>query len=230
MSEVCKICNGTTWIFYRNEQGYEMAKPCECREKVISLTLLAASGISEDDSKKGFEGFNTFNEPALITAKNTAITYYQNFNDIEQNRVNSILLTGSSGRGKTTLGLAIANRLIDDGIGVRYMPYRDVVTSLKQQLGHDNKQLYDNQMYKLKNARVLFIDDLLKGKVNETDINIMYEVINYRYLQRKPVIVSTEKTIEQLLEFDEAIGSRLIEMSKGYIVIFDNSVPNYRLR
>ena len=85
-------------------------------------------------------------------------------------------------------------------------------------------------MYRLKNARVLFIDDLLKGKVTDSDINIMYEIINYRYLQRKAVIISTEKTIEQLLEFDEAVGSRLIEMSKGYIITFDNSVPNYRLR
>lgn len=226
----CELCNGTTWIFYTNEAGYEMAKPCECREKVIALNRLAASGISEEDSKKGFDGFNTFNEPALVMAKETAIRYFQNFKNIENERINSIILCGSSGRGKTTLGLAVANNLINSGVGVRYMPYRDVVTSLKQQLGSDSKYTYQEHIYKLKNARVLFIDDLLKGKVNETDINIMYEVINYRYLQRKPLIVSTEKTVNGLLEFDEAIGSRLIEMSKGYIITFDNSVPNYRLR
>jgi DNA replication protein DnaC len=85
-------------------------------------------------------------------------------------------------------------------------------------------------MHSLKNARVLFIDDLLKGKVNESDINIMYEIINFRYLQRTPIIISTEKSIEELLAFDEAIASRLIEMSKGNIITFDDSVPNYRLR
>lgn len=230
MGEVCEICKGSTWIFYVGEDGLEYAKPCECREQIISRNLLAASGISEEDAKKGFKGFNTFDEPALVNAKSISIAYYQNFKEIEQNRVNSIMLCGNSGRGKTTLGLAVANNLINIGVGVRYMPYRDVVTSLKQQLGHENKNLYNDQMYKLKNARVLFIDDLLKGKVNETDINIMYEIINYRYLQRKPVIISTEKTTEQLLEFDEAIGSRLIEMSKGYVVLFDHTTPNYRLR
>lgn len=226
----CEKCKDTTFILFKDENGYEMAKPCECREKVISKKLLIASGISEDDSKKGFGGFNTFNEPALVNAKNTATLYYQNFKNIEDDRINSIMLCGASGRGKTTLGLAIANNLINTGVGVRYMPYRDVVTSLKQQLGSDAKYYYNEQMHRLKSARVLFIDDLLKGKITESDINIMYEIINYRYLQRKPVIISTEKTIEQLLEFDEAIGSRLIEMSKGYIITFDKSVPNYRLR
>lgn len=226
----CQICNNTTWIFYKDENGNEFVKPCECRERVIAQKRLFASGISEEDSKKGFGGFNTFNEPALELAKSTATLYYQNFATIEGERINSCMLCGSSGRGKTTLGLAIANNLIKSGVGVRYMPYRDEVTALKQHLGNADKTLYQDTMYRLKNARVLFIDDLLKGKVNETDINIMYEIINHRYLQRLPVIISTEKTIEQLLEFDEAIGSRLIEMSKGYIITFDSSVPNYRLR
>lgn len=228
--EKCELCGGTTWIFSKNEQGYDVATPCKCRERVISKRLLASSGISEEDSKKGFKGFNTFNEQPLINAKNTAISYVQNFSNIENERINSIMFCGSSGRGKTTLGLAVANNLISSSVGVRYMPYRDEVTTLKQQLGDSNKYLYEDHIYKLKNARVLFIDDLLKGKVNESDINIMYEIINYRYLQHKPVIISTEKTMEQLLEFDEAIGGRLIEMSKGYIIVFDKSTPNYRLR
>lgn len=225
----CEKCGGSTWIFYKNEQGYEMAKPCECRERMIYLKLLASSGISEEDSEKGFNGFETFNEPALITAKETAISYYRNFQSIENNRINSVMLCGASGRGKTTLGLAISNNLIKSRVSVKYTPYREAMTFLKQQLVND-KFMYNEQIHKLKTARVLFIDDLLKGKVNETDINILYEIINYRYLQKKPVIVSTEKTIEGLLEFDEAIGSRLIEMSKGYIITFDQSIPNYRLR
>lgn len=227
---MCELCGGSTWIIYRDEQGRDVGKPCKCREKVIYSLLLKASGISEEDSKKGFGGFNTFNEPALINAKNTATLYYQNFKNMEEKRVNSIMLCGSSGRGKTTLGLAITNNLISAGVGVRYMPYREEMTKLKQELVDGNKYFYEEHMFKLKNARVLFIDDLLKGKVTETDINILYEIINSRYLQRKAIIISTEKTIEELLAFDEAIASRLIEMSKGYIITFDSSIPNYRLR
>ena len=73
------------------------------------------------------------------------------------------------------------------------------------------------------------VDDLLKGKYTESDINIMCELINYRYLKRLPVIISTEKTQRQLLDVDEALGSRIIEMCKGFIVEFNES-GNYRLR
>lgn len=225
----CEICNGTTWVFVKDEDGYERATPCKCRERIISQKLLISSGISEAGSKKGFNDFKTFNEPALVNAKNTAISYIQNFEKIESERINSIMLCGSSGRGKTSLGLAVSNNLINSGVGVRYMPYREVVTTLKQQISGDSYS-YNENMYKLKNARVLFIDDLLKGKITDSDVNIMYEIINHRYLQRKPIIVSTEKTIGQLLEFDEAIGGRLLEMSKSYVITFDSSVPNYRLR
>lgn len=230
MDEKCELCGGTTWIFYTDDRGYEFAKPCKCRQRVISNNLLSASGISYADSKKGFNSFETFNEKDLVEAKATAVNYFKEFKDLEDKRNNSILICGSSGRGKTTLGLAITNNLINSNIQVRYMPYRDVITSLKQHITAEGKEIYNDTMFRLQNARVLFIDDLLKGKVTESDINIMFEIINYRYLQKKPVIVSTEKTIEELLEFDEAIGSRLIEMSKGHIITFGDNVPNYRLR
>ena len=108
------------------------------------------------------------------------------------------------------------------------MPYRDEITRLKQEV--TDEYAYNAHIGRLKNARVLFIDDMLKGRVTESDTNILYEVINHRYLAKLPLIISTEKTTQELLEYDEAIGSRLLEMSKGYIVEFDKSTPNYRLR
>ena len=74
------------------------------------------------------------------------------------------------------------------------------------------------------------LDDLYKGKVNETDVNIIFELINYRYLNHLTIIVSTEFTVEKLLSFDEAIGSRIYEMSKDYIVEIEGTENNYRLR
>ena len=85
------------------------------------------------------------------------------------------------------------------------------------------------EINRMKNVSVLFIDDLFKGKITKSDINIMYELINHRYLKRLPMIVSTEKYPKDLLSVDEALGSRIIEMSKGYVVEFKES-GNYRLR
>ena len=109
------------------------------------------------------------------------------------------------------------------------MPYRDAITKLKQSVS-ENKEYYQELINKYKKAEILLIDDLFKGKVNETDINIMFEIINHRYINKLPLIVSTEYLIEEMLSFDEAIGSRIYEMAKGFIVEIRGKENNYRLR
>jgi DNA replication protein DnaC len=224
----CNLCKDTEFILTRNPRGADYAKPCVCTEQKRALRLMANSGIRPEDTKRGFEDFNTFSENGLVNAKQIAARYCKHFTEIKDSRHNSLLLCGASGRGKTTLGMAVANNLIRDCVGVRYMPYRDEVTKLKQII--TDEYAYNEQMHRLKTAKLLFIDDMLKGKTTDSDINIMYEIINYRYLERLPMIISTEKLPNELLDFDEAIGSRVMEMCKGYVVTFDSSIPNYRMR
>ena len=70
---------------------------------------------------------------------------------------------------------------------------------------------------------------LFKGSISKSDINIMFELINHRYFNKLPVIVSTELSIENLVNIDEALGSRLIEMSKDFLVGIRNKKLNYRI-
>ena len=224
----CAECKDVEYIIYEKD-GHEYAKPCKCKEWKAAKRRMLKSGISEEDLTKGFNDFLTLNERGLEVAKQKAINYYSDFEKIKDGRINSILLCGASGRGKTTLGLAIANNLMrKNKTSVLYMPYREEITSLKQ-LIIDEAQ-YNAKMERLKNASVLFIDDLLKGRVTDSDLNIIYEIINHRYLAKLPMIISTEKTLDELMEFDEAIGGRIIEMCKIYIVTFGKDIPNYRLR
>lgn len=58
----------------------------------------------------------------------------------------------------------------------------------------------------------------------------MFEIINYRYLNSKAIIVSSELTQDRLLDFDEAIGSRIIEMCKSRIGEAIGIENNYRLK
>ena len=84
---------------------------------------------------------------------------------------------------------------------------------------------------KYQTCEVLLIDDLFKGRVNESDVNIIFEIINYRYLNYLPIIVSSEFTIEKLLTFDEGVGSRIYEICKDYVVEIKKDMRNnYRLK
>jgi len=138
------------------------------------------------------------------------------------------MFCGQVGSGKTHLSIALALNFIKKGINVVYMPYRDVVTRIKQNML--DKEYYKKQLSKFQLADILLIDDLFKGKVNETDINIMFEVVNYRYLNYLPLIVSSEFTLDKMLNFDEGVGSRIYEMCKGHIVQIEGKENNYRLK
>ena len=107
------------------------------------------------------------------------------------------------------------------------MPYRSSITNLKQSILDEEN--YQREINIYKNAQVLMIDDLFKGRLTESDINIIYEILDYRYFKSLPVIVTTEKSISDLLEIDEAIGSRLYEMSKNYLTEMVGDKLNYRI-
>lgn len=223
----CEKCKDTGWIESVDEQGYEYMRHCECWTIRQAKELMARSGISREFQTKGFKTFDTKNNPQLVTAKNKAIKYYQSFKDIESTRFNSIMFCGQVGSGKTHLGTAICSNLMSQSVPVIYMAYRNAVTKIKQNIVDEAQ--YNSEIKRYSESRVLYIDDLLKGRLTETDINIMYEIVNHRYMNNLPIIVSTEKTPEQLLDFDEAIGSRMIEMCRGNIIKLQGKELNYRL-
>ncbi|RDY28429.1 DNA replication protein [Romboutsia weinsteinii] len=218
----CSKCRDMTYII---DDG--MAIPCECRAVREAEDILKHSGISEEFRNKTFDNFNYTYDTHTINAYRVATKYVKDFDSIESSSNNSIMFMGQVGSGKTHLSLAICNELMDRGVGVLYMGYRDVIVRVKQNIM--DQVYYHKIMNRYKNARVLLIDDLFKGSVSSSDVNIMFELVNHRYFNNLPVIVSSEKGFEELIEIDEAIGSRLIEMSKGYGVEIKGKRLNYRI-
>lgn len=223
----CEQCKDTGYIITPKEHSQPIMTPCSCMEEGKIKRLWRNSGINTDNLDKSFSNFEGWSTKAK-EIKSKAAEYYKAFNTIRADRRNSILLCGNPGSGKTHIALALANNFLKKNVRVVYMPYRDIVTSLKQNM--IDEEYYKKTLSKYQTCEVLLLDDLYKGKVNETDINIMFELINYRYLNHLPLIVSTEFTVERLLSFDEAIGSRIYEMSKDFIVEIEGTENNYRLR
>lgn len=220
----CQKCKDTGFIY---DTSTNSASICECQEKEEYQRILERCGISEEFRKIGFKEFETYTEYQK-NAKSLAIDYTKNFLEIEKQKNNSIAFLGNCGSGKTHLSIAIANNLMAKNIAVLYMPYREIITKIKQIITDELE--YNRLMGKYKKARVLLIDDFAKGKITESDINIMFEIINYRYLNNKPIIISSELTQERLLDFDEAVGSRIIEMCKNRTIQAIGIENNYRLR
>ena len=224
----CDKCRDTGWILVPRENYAPFAVPCECTEQEKLARQWRAAGINPEVSKETFSNFEVWNESSS-KLKEVATAYYKHFNDISRDRKNSILLCGQVGSGKSHCSIALGLNFMKKNIKVVYMPYRDVITKIKQNML--DEEYYKKSISKYQTCEVLLMDDLFKGKLTESDINIIFEILNYRYLNRLPIIVSSEFLVEELLSFDEAIGSRIYEMCKDYIVeIAKDKGNNYRLR
>lgn len=218
----CEKCKDTGWVVNGNN-----FTRCGCFEIKEAELIFENSGIK--DKSFTFTNFQEWNE-ASKKMKDAAVQYYQAFSKIMSERQNSLAFLGQVGSGKTHLTVALGlNILKTKKLPVVYFSYRDTITNIKQNM--TDEEYYRKQIDKFQNAKVLLIDDMLKGKTTESDKNIMFEIINYRYINRLPIIISSEYGIEDLLNFDEAIGSRIYEMCKDYLIEIDKTINNnFRLR
>lgn len=148
-----------------------------------------------------------------------------------------LLLCGQSGSGKTHLATAVCRQRLLQGDEVRYMPWRDKIGEIKSMSLDVPRRLELIQGYK--QAQVLYIDDLYKtGRTadgsampSQADLNLAFELINHRYINRLVTIVSTERSPQELVSLDEATGSRIIEMAGEHVyAIAPDMKKNYRLR
>ncbi|MDA1477511.1 ATP-binding protein [Bacillus changyiensis] len=209
------------------------SKQCECVRQKKTARLMAASGITEEFEKLVFGNFKTEGKPDMIKeAYDCAIEYFKDFENIRGKRSNSIALLGQPGSGKTHLLTAIMNNLIKKkSIHCLYFPYVEGMGALKT----DFDQL-ETKLDTMRKVAVLFIDDLFKPakgqpRATEWQIEQIQSVVNYRYLNHLPLLISSELTTDELLDIDEALGSRIHQMCRDYTVIIkgDRMKLNHRL-
>lgn len=192
-------------------------------------------GVDPAEVKKLNE-YTPYNE-LTKTAKNKAINYIKNFDSIKLKNENGFGMFGQPGAGKSHIIIAVGAALLNTGIQVVYMPYLEAIRQLKANANDD--EYYLNLLCRYQKAKVLIIDDLFKDKVKkgqlvgqltETDIKHIYPILNYRYINKMPTLISSECTPEMLVELDEAIAGRILERCGDNIVIFEGTEYDYRFK
>lgn len=206
--------------------GYEVMTPCECMEHRKTLQMIAKSGLKDVINKLTFDSFNAIAD-WQIRIKTMAIDYV---NDHEHKW---FYIGGQVGCGKTHICTAIVSELFKQGKAGRYMLWRDEAVKLKANV--NDSAVYQKLINPLKTVDVLYIDDFFKtekGKPpTQADINVAFEILNYRYNSENLItIISSERTIEDLIDIDEAVGSRIYERTRTCnIIINADRRKNYRL-
>lgn len=228
----CDTCRNKGQVMYITEENgvpLEWSRPCKCMTARSAIRRMKRSGLGNVIKEKTFERYNA-TEPWQQALKAAAMAY-------AKEPAGWFFLGGQPGSGKSHLGAAICRHFLLAGMAVVYMSWLDDAAQLK---GSKSDGSYTDLVGKYKTAEVLYIDDLFKTEERDgvkqpptgADVRLAFEIVNYRY--NNPgllTIVSSEYYAGQLLDIDEAVGSRIIEMAGGNSFnIAKERSRNYRLK
>ncbi len=228
----CKICKNKGTLAKLAEYNGHCSMcfaDCDCVETRNSIMRMKRSGLKDIIKDYTFDKFLA-TEDWQKAIKSAAMEYAKNPNGW-------FALCGQSGAGKTHLCTAICREFLLSGKRVRYMLWRDDIIKIKGAV--TDSEEYGKLIDQFKTADVLYIDDLFKtGKDKDNnvqkptgaDINVAFEIINYRYNNPSLLtIISSELTEDELLDIDEAIGGRIYERAKTFTIGKDRK-RNYRIK
>lgn len=225
----CPKCKDEEGYITRNITGYEVWRDCACKAIRQVERLIKSSEIPAEFREKTFATFDLDQVSGIVReACTVAREYVQDFDRIRESRQNSMALVGRPGCGKTHLLMAVANALLQRGIETLYFPWVEGFNEIKS-----NLEALDERIRRLQQVKVLYIDDVFKGRIEPTPFQLeqLFAIVNERYLQNLPVLISSERDFDQMCNMDEAVGSRLWEMTKRYTVtLVGDKNLNYRLR
>lgn len=179
----------------RKEAEAEAERNREMREKIDRL--LSNSGIKKRFRQRTFENFKTDTAERKKCYK-TAKDYADNFAKYRDSG-SGLYIEGTNGTGKTHLAAAIALQLIGEGIPVICKTSSDLLIDIKR--AYDNNGLEEWQIMDVyRKADLLIVDDLGKEQCSDWAMTMLYNILNDRYEDMKPVIVTTNYNAEGLAE------------------------------
>lgn len=119
----------------------------------------------------------------------------------------NLLFFGNSGTGKTFLSNCIAKELLDKGYLVVYRTAESLIQNLKH-VRFDGDTTLEQLIL---NCDLLIIDDLGTEQITDFSKTELFNLLNKKILKGKNMIVSTNCTLEEILQiYSERISSRLL--------------------
>jgi DNA replication protein DnaC len=119
-----------------------------------------------------------------------------------------LILSGSSGSGKTHLAAAIVNERISHGHPAFYMTAPDLLDHLRSSFSPNSEMPYDEFFNQVRNAPLLVLDDLGAQMGTPWAKEKLDQLLNARFNSELPTVIVTITPVEQL---DERLHTRLTD-------------------
>lgn len=180
------------------------------QEFLMQVSRLKANGLQD----KALQDYNFSNDKGYNPEIQKAHEYVTHWEEMKKQSL-GLLLWGDVGTGKSFFAGCIANALLEKGIPVLMTNFSKILNTLTGMYSDDRNQFIDSfNQYSL-----LIIDDLGIERNSEFALEQVFHVIDSRYRSKKPMIVTTNLTLEELKHPKDLAHARI------YDRIFERCVP-----
>lgn len=183
----------------------------ERKEKQIRLNTVFKNSLMDEKFKQCTFG-NWDHKKGSKKLFNVASKYALNFKTAKENNL-GLMLHGEPGAGKTHAASCIANELLAKGIPVICVSINKLLERIKETYNSYGKEGEETILRSLSNAELLILDDLGTEQKTEWGLSRIYNIIDSRYRNELPIIVTTNIDITDLEEmYHKRSYDRLMEM------------------
>ncbi len=204
----CDLCYNKGYIYYLKGEN-QFVKDCECMKGRKALKNIEKSGLKEAIETMTFDTY--------IVKSDWQKTIKENAAEFASDPKGWFFIGGSVGSGKTHICTGLCRELLMYNREVKYITWVNESKRLKSMI---NDNSYDEEINKLVQTEILYIDDFLKTankqKPTQGDLNLAIDIIFSRYQKNRNTIISCEWSVQELIEIDEAMGSRIKEKSNSF--------------
>lgn len=215
-----------------------MPTPCKCKQEQLQQEkereekmkkalkikeLRDASLLGEKYRNAFFENTETSHSAEFKAIYDRCRRYCEIAEDVLINGI-GIYLFGTNGTGKSRLTACMGNELMENGYTVLYTNFTEIARKLLKG---------DEFINQLSRIDFLFVDDFGTEKVTKGDEDMwlqekVFEVINKRYIDRKPIIFTANYSLKELIE-DRGVAKRSVDRIMEICEVMRLDGQSYRI-
>jgi DNA replication protein DnaC len=191
----CETCGGTGFEIVERD-GREYAQPCRCRRSAASSddskgAILARCRIPpryQDCTLSTFDAVS----PVHRSAIEKVMAFCNGYPYLGTEEGLGLLFSGTNGVGKTHLAVATLRELAEaKGARGEFWDFHELMREIKRSYDPETRTTEMQVLDPVVQIDILLLDDLGAWKITDWMNDTLFYILNSRYLERRPTLITT---------------------------------------